>query len=98
MSDRILTLHPDPTKSGVNIGRAKYEAFREALLRVVPSDGDGVLFGELSQLVEPLIPEQIRTRSSISWYVATVKLDLEARGEIERIPGSSPQRLRRVAG
>lgn len=30
---------------------------------------------------------------SVSWVVTTVKLDLEARGEIERIPGSSPQIL-----
>ena len=33
---------------------------------------------------------------SITWYVTTVKLDLEARGLIERIPRSSPQRLRLV--
>ena len=30
---------------------------------------------------------------SVSWYVTIVKLDLEARGELERIPGSSPQNL-----
>jgi hypothetical protein len=34
---------------------------------------------------------------SINWYVTTVKLDLEARGEIERIQGKAPQRLRLVA-
>ena len=31
---------------------------------------------------------------SISWYVTTVKLDLEAKGMIERIPKVSPQQLR----
>ena len=35
---------------------------------------------------------------SINWYVTTVKLDLEARGVVERIPGKSPQRLRLVEG
>ena len=31
---------------------------------------------------------------SVSWYVTTVNLDLEARGESERVPGSQPQQLR----
>jgi hypothetical protein len=31
---------------------------------------------------------------SIAWYVTTVKLDLEARHIIERVPNSSPQQLR----
>ena len=33
---------------------------------------------------------------SIGWYVTTVKLDLEARGVIERF-GKGPQRLRPVS-
>ena len=33
---------------------------------------------------------------STGWYTTTVKLDLEARGVIERIPNSSPQQLRLV--
>ncbi len=28
---------------------------------------------------------------SVMWYYTTVKLDLEARGEIRRVPGSRPQ-------
>ncbi len=31
---------------------------------------------------------------SVGWYATTVKLDLEARGLIERMPGESPQVLR----
>ena len=31
---------------------------------------------------------------SISWYVTTIKLDLEARGIIERIPKKRPQTLK----
>jgi hypothetical protein len=33
---------------------------------------------------------------SISWYTTTIKLDLEARGLIERVPDSQPQRQRLV--
>ncbi|MCZ7544494.1 MAG: hypothetical protein M5R40_13685 [Anaerolineae bacterium] len=35
---------------------------------------------------------------SVGWHVTTVKLDLEARGLIERVPQSRPQRLRRAGG
>ena len=42
-----------------------------------------------------LVDYNLRNRfeGSIPWYVTTVKLDLEARGEIERIPGSKEQKL-----
>jgi len=33
-------------------------------------------------------------RGSIGWYTPKVKLDLEARGPIERIPDKKPQHLR----
>ena len=33
---------------------------------------------------------------SITWYVTTVKLDMEARGEVKRVPNSRPQLVRLV--
>ena len=33
-------------------------------------------------------------RGSIGWYTTIVKLDLEARGLIDRIPDKKPQHLR----
>ena len=33
---------------------------------------------------------------SIKWYLETVKLDLEARGVIERVPKTRPQLLRLI--
>jgi len=35
-----------------------------------------------------------RFEGSVSWYFTTVKLDLEARGILERVPGERPQRIR----
>jgi hypothetical protein len=49
----------------------------------------------LAALVAEHLPEdELDQLGSVSWYTTTVKLDLEVKGEIERIPGSSPQRLR----
>lgn len=97
MSDeRILTLHPEG-KQGVNIKRDKYEAMREALLRVIPKTKQGIAFGELAEAVRPhLDAEVFPPESSVTWYVVTVKQDLEARELIERVAGRGPQRVRRI--
>lgn len=94
--ERIMTLHP-AGKSGVNIEKAKYDEMRRALLEVIPARREGVAFGELAGLVEPLLDrETYATPTRVMWYVTTVKQDLEARGEIEQVEGARPQRLRRV--
>jgi hypothetical protein len=88
---KILTRHPDPGKSGVNISKRKYDQIRDAILEELVG-GREVTFQGLTRAVE----HKLRGRfdGSIPWYVVTVKLDLEARRLIERIPDSSPQRLR----
>lgn len=90
------TQHPDPGKQGENIVKWKYEAVRRVLLERVPRDERGVAFSQLSSLVEEgLDPEELANLGSVRWYTTTVKLDLEARGEIRRLPGRGPQRLAR---
>ncbi len=94
--ERVQTRHPDPTKSMPAIDRWKYDSVRNAILAAVPRSGEGLLFNELpSRVRELLSPELLENLGSVSWYTTTVKLDLEARGELQRIPGARPQRLRR---
>jgi len=92
MDDKFQTLHPEG-KQGVNISRAKYDMIRHAILDAIHSQGIVTYQGMVS-----LIEYQLRNRfeGSIPWYVTTVKLDMEARGEIERVPDSDPQQLRLV--
>jgi len=92
--ERITTLHPEPGKSGVNISRQKYDAIRAAILESIRDHGE-ITFKDLTQEVRRKLEGTFE--GSISWYVTTVKLDLEARGLIERVPGSRPQRLRGCA-
>jgi len=93
MGERIKTLHPDG-KQGVNIDKAKYDAVAAAILAAI--DGAGVLpFGDLAAAVTSRLPAEFD--GSIGWYTTTVKLDLEARGRIERVPGATPQQLRLAA-
>ena len=93
-SDRILTLHPEG-KSGVNIEALKYEAVKKAILSLLQDEPDGVPFLELPKRVRRCLDRRpFGPGDSVAWYCVTVKLDLEARGLIERIPGSRRQLLR----
>jgi hypothetical protein len=90
VQERILTLHPEG-KQGVNISKEKYDRIRQAILSVLDEQGE-VFFKVLPAEVEKKLAGSFD--GSISWYVTSVKLDLEARGVIQRVPKSSPQRLR----
>lgn len=94
--ERIETLHPDPAKSGVRIPRWKYDALRRAILAAAPAAGEGVAFRDLGRRVEQaLTTDELARLGSVMWHVTVVKLDLEARGELRRVAGVSPQRLLR---
>ena len=88
--ERILTRHPEG-KQGVNISREKYDAMKAAILRSVRSRGEAPL-----QAVRGDVQNQLQGRfeGSILWYFTTVKLDLEARGILKRVPGKRPQRIK----
>lgn len=90
MDKRILTLHPQG-KQGVNISQAKYDQVRQTLLGLLRRHKT-MTFAELTQAAAQALRGKFD--GSVSWYVTTVKLDLEARGEIERVAGAGPQQLR----
>jgi len=94
---RIQTLHPEPGKSGPRILKWKYDAVRRAILEALPREEPGLPFKDLNGAVlRRLTTEESASLGSVPWYVVTVKLDLEARGEIVRSQGARPQRLVRT--
>ena len=86
--DLFLTVHPEPAKQGVSIEKQKYAVMRAAILRNLRTQGP-VTFTQLAALVEADLQDTFS--GSIMWYFTTVKVDLEARGEIRRLPNSRPQ-------
>ena len=92
MKDIIRTLHPDK-KQGVNIDRKKYEIIRKAILSTLQTQKE-MTFKNLSREVEKEVNGNFE--GSVLWYVTTVKLDLEARGEVKRVPNSRPQLVKLV--
>lgn len=87
MKDMIRTLHPEK-KQGVNISREKYEVIRKAILTTLRAQKE-ISFMNLSRAVEKEVNGTFE--GSVMWYVTTVKLDLEARGTVKRVPNSRPQ-------
>lgn len=87
---KIRTLHPEG-KNGVNISLAKYEQIREFVLSTI-SEQKEITFSELTKRAKEALSSQFE--GNIPWYVVSVKLDLEARNVIERVPKTSPHRLR----
>ena len=98
--ERITTLHPQG-KAGVSIEKVKYERVRDAVLGILAEAGsEGVRVRNVKTAEEPDLTELVAPRlgddweGSVGWYVTSVKLDLEARGELVRVPKVSPQRVR----
>jgi hypothetical protein len=87
MKDTIRTLHPEK-KQGVKISREKYEIIRKAILCVLQAEKE-ITFMNLSRAVEKEVNGNFE--GSVTWYVTTVKLDLEARGQVKRVTNSRPQ-------
>jgi len=87
MKDTVCTLHPKK-KQGVNISKEKYEIIRKAILSTLRTQKE-ISFRNLARAVEKEMNGNFE--GSVLWYVTTVKLDLEARGEVKRVPNSRPQ-------
>lgn len=81
MEEKILTRHPQG-KKGVNINKAKYELMKATILDILRNKG-GLTHHELTHAVENRLRGKFE--GSISWYMESTKLDLEARKVIKRV-------------
>lgn len=90
--EKILTLHPSG-KKGTNISLEKYSAIRRETLAVL-REKQVISFEDMCDIIIDRL--QPTFDGKVIWYVVTVKLDLEARKIIERVPKTSPHQLRLV--
>jgi hypothetical protein len=88
--EKIMTLHPQG-KTGVNILKSRYDFICAFILQQLKTHKE-MSFEELTDLAIEELSEEFDGK--ILWYMVTVKLDLEARKVIERIPKTSPHRLK----
>lgn len=85
-----MTLHPK-NKKGVNISLSKYNIIKDFILKTLTIHGE-LTFKELTDLAVSDLSDKFD--GNVIWYVVTVKLDLEARNIIIRIPKTSPHKLK----
>jgi hypothetical protein len=87
-AELFVTVQLESAKQGVRIDPAKYEAVRAAILDNLREYGP-MTFTQLGALVEEQLSATFT--GSVTWYYTAVKLDMEARDEIRRVPNSRPQ-------
>ena len=84
--EKILTKHPTG-KNGVNMPKKKYDTIRKSILDSL--DKNEMSYSNIAQAAKDGLVNSFQ--GSTEWYVEVVKLDLEARKLIERIPNTKPQ-------
>lgn len=87
---RIMTLHPQG-KKGVNILQRRYDLIKEYILETLEKEQQ-ITYQELDKRAVKNLKKKFDGK--VGWYVVSVKLDLEARGIIERVPKTSPHQIR----
>jgi len=74
----------------------KFDRIRTSILAVVPANDIGVMYKQLTAMVRANLNYEERAKiGKLHWHTTTVKLEMEVRGEINRIEGARPQYLRR---
>jgi len=88
--EKIMTLHPQG-KKGVNILKRRYDTIKDFIIETVQEHKE-ISFEQLTDLAVDKLTKTFDGK--VLWYLVTVKLDLEARDIIERIPKTSPHKVR----
>ena len=79
------------------VDKAKYDAVRKALLKVLPRKAPGLTQAEMMRAVKAHLPGTLFPGGAKSeWWTKCVQLDLEARKILARERGAKPLRWTRV--
>ena len=93
---------PNGLRDNKKIFEWKYDRVRDVVLSVLPEGEEGIPFPELRETAEKRFKRKEReTIGKLSWYIETVVLEMETRGELERFPETRtptplPKNVRRV--
>jgi hypothetical protein len=85
---QVQTLKSDGTPGG-KVDRERFEHVKQVLLTVLPDSPPGMTIHEMGQAVLPRVPAELFPRG-VMWWIMSVKLDMEGRGQLVRVPKTSP--------
>jgi hypothetical protein len=88
MEPKIQLNHP-AGKKAVSMDKHKYDVLKKSLLTILKTKGEMTHTEILRCVLEDFKKNKIKFEGSVEWNMEWVKLDLEAKKEIERV-GTSP--------
>ena len=75
------------------VNTVKYGDMRAALLRALPAGESGLAQTGILVAIQPLLPQTLRpSGENYGWWVKTVRIDLEASGQVKRNTAARPTR------
>ena len=96
MSEKVEVRNVNAPHHVTRVDAAKYEAMKSALLAVLPQGAPGLTVAEAKEALKPSLPDDLFPGGATSgWWLKTVQLDLEARGELAR-EATKPLRIHRT--
>ncbi len=85
MSDKVEVLNINHPGKSSNVDGQKYRAIKKALLKSLPKKSPGLTQKEMISAAKSHLDETVFPGGAkAGWWVKTVQLDLEARGEMQR--------------
>ena len=90
MNEKVQLKHPQGKKP-ISMDKGKYNLLKPAVLKYLRTKREAT-FGEISSAIEKDFKSKRQEfQGSLPWHLEWVKLDLEARKVIRRVPNTSPQ-------
>lgn len=88
--NNISMVYPN-TGGAAEIDRVKYDSIHDAIIATLKERGPASII-ELFEGVKAHLPADFK--GPVQWYTFSVKLDMEARGELERVQVNRIHRVR----
>jgi hypothetical protein len=83
--DKITVENVNVPGKTSRVNAAKYQAMKDAMLRVLPKNEPGLTQSEVREAVIPHLPDDLFPEGATAgWWAKTVQLDLEAKGIVIR--------------
>jgi hypothetical protein len=84
-TDKVAVENVNVPGKTTNVDAAKYEAMKQAFLKILPGQSPGLTQREILGRVKAHLPEGLFPGGATSgWWAKTVQLDLEAKGIVQR--------------
>lgn len=94
--DKIAVQNVNVPGHTTRVSKAMYEAMKEAMWKILPSNSPGLTQNEIREAVVPFLPDELYPGGAkAGWWAKTVQLDQEAKGALIR-EASKPLRWYRA--